>query len=275
MRRGEAIRTLAGAAVCLALAACDVSEDDRPVSSQDFPRAYRPVSDLGSNAFSSEQVRDDRREAETVMDQAAITEGMTVADIGAGEGYYTVRLAARVGDEGRVLAQDIDDAVLRRLGSRVERDRLDNVSVITGDEDDPKLPADSFDRIFMVHMYHEITEPYAFLWRMRPALREGGQVIVVDVDRPTDQHGINPQLLFCEFERVGYRLVEFIRKPQIAGYYAQFEVVGDRPDPRDIEPCVQPGEDVEQMTIAEPAPAADVTPDAVPDDSSPGDNNGF
>ena len=243
MKRGIAIRILAGVCACTALAACDVADEDRPESSLDFPRAYRPVSDLGSNAFSTETARDDRGEAETVMDQAAITEGMTVADIGAGEGYYTVRLAARVGDQGRVLAQDIDDGALRRLGSRVERERLDNVSVITGGIDDPNLPPNSFDRIFMVHMYHEITEPYAFIWRMRPALREGGQVIVVDVDRPTDQHGINPQLLFCEFERVGYRLVEFIRKPQIAGYYAQFEVVGERPDPRDIEPCVQPGDE--------------------------------
>lgn len=254
MMRGIDFRIVASVAACAALVACDVADEDRPVTSQDFPRAYRPVSELGSNAFSTEQTRDDRGEAESVMDQAAITEGMTVADIGAGEGYYTVRLSARVGPDGRVLAQDIDDGALRRLGSRVERERLENVSVITGGIDDPNLPSDSFDRIFMVHMYHEITEPYAFIWRMRPALREGGQVIVVDVDRPTDQHGINPQLLFCEFERVGYRLVEFIRKPQIAGYYAQFEVVGDRPDPRDIEPCVQPGDDIDEMTIADPDP---------------------
>lgn len=249
MESGLFSRILAAGTACLAMTACDVAEDDRPETSQDFPRAYRPVSDLSGNAFSTEQIRDDRNEAETVMDQAAIMPGMTVADIGAGEGYYTVRLAARVGDEGRVLAQDIDDAVLRRLGSRVERDRLDNVSVARGGFDDPGLPPNSFDRIFMVHMYHEITEPYAFIWRMRPALREGGQVIVVDVDRPADQHGINPQLLFCEFERVGYRLVEFVRKPQIAGYYAQFEVSGERPDPSDIEPCVQPGENSNELSI--------------------------
>lgn len=266
MERGATFRILACAALCAGLAACDVAEDDRPVTSKDFPRAYRPVSDLSGNAFSTEQARDDRNEAETVMDQAAIVPGMTVADIGAGEGYYTVRLAARVGGEGRVLAQDIDSSVLRRLGSRVERERLDNVSIITGDIDDPRLPESSFDRIFMVHMYHEITEPYAFIWRMRPALREGGQVIVVDIDRPTDQHGINPQLLFCEFERVGYRLVKFVRKPEIAGYYAQFEVAGGRPDPRDIEPCVQPGEDTNELSVAGPEPA--------PEESSTGEDNG-
>ena len=242
MRRGVISTVLAftGAAV---LVGCEQAEQDRVPTARDFPRAYRPVSDSGGNAFSTEQIRDDRREAQRVMDQANITRGMTVADIGAGDGYYTVRLAARVGENGRVLAQDIDEAALRRLGNRVERERLDNVSIKLGAPDDPRLPNDSFDRVFMVHMYHEIVEPYAFLWRMRPSLRKGGQVIVVDVDRPADQHGIDPQLLFCEFERVGFRLVEFVRKPEIAGYYAQFEATGERPEPNEIEPCRQPGTD--------------------------------
>ena len=251
MTRQLAIYAWAALVACLSLAACDVADDSRPLTARDFPRPYRPVSDTGSNAFSTEQIRDDRQEAQTVMDQAKISRGMTVADIGAGEGYYTVRLAARVGEEGRVLAQDIDADALRRLGNRVERERLDNVSIALGAADDPKLPANSFDRIFMVHMYHEIAEPYALLWRMWPSLREGGQVIVVDTDRPADQHGINPQLLFCEFERVGYRLVQYVRKPQIAGYYAQFEVVGERPDPRDIEPCLQPGDTNTEFSLTD------------------------
>ena len=178
------------------LAACNgevIGGDETPR----FPEPDRPVSKVGSNQFSTEDQRDSRGEAKTVMDLAQIAEGMTVADIGAGEGYYTVRLAERVGPTGRVLAQDIDRGALERLGNRVGRESLDNVSIKLGAADDPRLPAGSFDRIFMVHMYHEISEPYALLWRMRPSLREGGQVIVVDTDRPADQHGINPQLLFC------------------------------------------------------------------------------
>jgi ubiquinone/menaquinone biosynthesis C-methylase UbiE len=171
------------------------------------------------------------------MDLANIETGMTVADIGAGEGYYTVRLADRVGKKGRVLAQDIDPQALERLGERVQRDRLDNVSIKLGAEDDPRLPDASFDRIFLVHMYHEVTEPYAFLWRMRSALRPDGQVIVVDVDRSTDEHGIPPRLLFCEFGAVGFRLAQFIRKPELRGYYAQFEAADRRPAPAEIKPC--------------------------------------
>ena len=224
------------------LAGCEQRADDnvgRPETSHEFPRAYRAVSAQGETSVSTEQARDDRNEASTVMDLANIAVGMTVADIGAGEGYYTVRLAERVGREGRVLAQDIDRDALNRLGNRVELDHLDNISIKLGAEDDPRLPENSFDRIFLVHMYHEVTEPYAFLWRLRPALREGGQVIVVDVDRPTDQHGIDPQLLFCEFQASGFRLVEFVRKPELAGYYAQFEAADARPEPHEIKPCME------------------------------------
>lgn len=235
MRRATALLS----AIAL-LAGCTPVKDydsDRPESARAFPRADRPVSELGANRFATETERDSVNEAQTVMDLAELGEGMTVADIGAGEGYYTIRLAERVGGEGRVLAQDIDPEAVRKLGLRVERERLDNVSIKLGAPDDPGLPEDSFDRIFLVHMYHEVEEPYAFLWRLRPALRETGKVIVVDVDRPTDKHGIPPALLFCEFGALGFRLSEFVRKPALQGYYAQFEVEKDRPAPENIETC--------------------------------------
>ena len=90
------------------------------------------------------------------MEWSKISPGMTVADIGAGEGYYTVRLAEKVGAKGRVLAEDIDPGAIERLGRRIEKDRLDNVSIKLGTPDDPRLPPASFDRVFMVHMYHEV-----------------------------------------------------------------------------------------------------------------------
>ena len=225
------------------LAGCQQAGEGRSEEAASFPQPDRPVSNLGSNQFSTEDARDSRGEAQTVMDLAEIEEGMTVADIGAGNGYYTVRLAERVGKGGRVLAQDIDPEALRRLAGRVERERLDNVSIKLGQPEDPKLPAGSFDRIFMVHMYHEIQEPYAFLWHMWPSLRENGQVIVVDIDRPTDRHGIDPLLLSCEFKRVGFELVAFKDAPELSGYYAQFKAAAKRPQPNEIKPCRgSPGE---------------------------------
>lgn len=215
----------------------ETGSGQRLESSAEFPRPDRLVSKVGDTEFSTEAARDEAGEAEFVMDWAGIQLGTTVADIGAGEGYYTIRLAERVGPKGRVLAQDINRGALDRLGERVTREQLDNVAIKEGAFDDPRLPEKSFDRIFMVHMYHEIEEPYAFLWRMRPALAKGGQVIVVDRDRPTDQHGIPPKLLFCEFDAVGYRLTDFSEQLKLGGYIARFEVSGDRPNPADIKSC--------------------------------------
>lgn len=237
MRR---VRPLIGAlAALLALAGCNREDPDadRPETARAFPRPDRPVSALGANAFAPEAQRDSVNEAQQVMDMARIEAGMTVADIGAGEGYYTVRLAQRVGPEGRVVAQDIDSEALRLLGLRIERERLDNVSILRGHPDDPRLPKGSFDRVFLVHMYHEVSEPYAFLWRLRDGMREDGKIIVVETDRPTDQNGIPPTLLFCEFKAAGYQLGAFVVKPEINGYYARFDLPPKRPEPSQIRPC--------------------------------------
>jgi SAM-dependent methyltransferase len=220
------------------LGGCTESAGGRQsATAPEFPRPDRTVSAIGDTEFSTEAARDEAGEASYVMDWAGIQLGTTVADIGAGEGYYTIRLAERVGRNGRVLAQDINRGALDRLGERVTRGQLDNVAIKEGAVDDPRLPQNSFDRIFMVHMYHEIEQPYAFLWRMRPALAKGGQVIVVDRDRATDRHGIPPKLLFCEFDAVGYRLTGFTEQLKFGGYIARFEVSGARPEPSAIRTC--------------------------------------
>lgn len=231
------------ALAALLLSGCDALGDDslRPDTALEFPLPDRPLPDKSFSEFSTEDVRDERGEAVKVMNMADILPGMTVADIGAGEGYYTVRLAERVGETGRVLAQDIDRDALDRLGSRVERERLENISIKLGKPDDPQLPVDSFDRIFLVHVYHEVTEPYAFLWRLWPALNAGGEIIIVEAERPIGQRGIPHALLFCEFEAVGYHLVEFTEKPDIEGYFARFERGRNRTEPGDIQVCANGG----------------------------------
>ena len=161
-------------AAALLLAACDgsaslIHHDPKPPGP--FPAADRPVAHIVSARWSTEEDRDRMNEAGEVMARSGIGPGMTVADIGAGEGYYTVRLAARVGKDGRVLAEDIFANVRDALADRVARERLDNVSVRLGSPADPRLPPASFDRVVMVHMYHEIEQPYEFLWRMRPSLK--------------------------------------------------------------------------------------------------------
>jgi ubiquinone/menaquinone biosynthesis C-methylase UbiE len=224
----------------LLLAACDGTKPlikHEPREPGPFPAADRPVAGVVSSRWSTEEERDRVDEAVKVMDLSDIRHGMTVADIGAGEGYYTIRLAQRVGAEGRVLAEDIFAPVRDKLAERVARERLDNVSVRLGAPADPKLPAGSFDRVLMVHMYHEIERPYEFLWRLRPALKPEGLVVVVDADRPTQNHGTPPALLRCEFAAVGYREVSRTVMPSAGGYVASFRAEGPRPEPKAIRAC--------------------------------------
>lgn len=214
------------------LAACRAEPAQNP-----FPKADRDVSPIVGDSFSTEDARDRLGEAEEVMRLAGVVPGMSVADIGAGEGYYTVRLAPAVGRKGRVLAEDIVPETRDRLALRVQRDGLDNVSVRLGQPDDPKLPEASFQRIFLIHMYHEVSSPYAFLWHLREGLAKGGEIVVVDADRPTRRHGIPPPLLTCEFGALGLTPV---RRASLAGgesYFIAFQVSAPRPEPGAIEPC--------------------------------------
>ena len=222
---------LLSALVVLAIAACDKAPENP------FPKPKRPVSPIVSARDSNEDARDSVREAETVMQLADVRPGMYVADIGAGEGYYTVRLAPMVGRQGRVLAEDIVPETRDDLARRVTRENIHNVAVRLGQPHDPMLPDRSFDRIFMIHMYHEIERPSEFLWNLRPDLKPRGRVVVVDADRPTDRHGTPPKLLVCEFAAVGYQLTRFERLADSESYFAQFEAAGPRPEPKDIPAC--------------------------------------
>ena len=213
----------------LLLAACSQSGRAQDRTADGFPKADRPVAAIVSSRWSSENERDRQREAVSVMRASGTAPGMSVADIGAGEGYYTVRLARRVGARGRVLAEDIVPGYRDALAERVNRERLDNVSVKLGQADDPSLPEASFDRVFLIHMYHEIAEPYAFLWHLRPSLKPGGMVVVVDADRNTASHGTPPAQLACEFRAAGYAEVRHAAMPQAGGYLALFRAEGTAP----------------------------------------------
>lgn len=222
-------------ALCLllALAACQRSDADRQ-----FPAAKRDVAPIVNDSFSTENVRDRVGEAEEVMRLAGVKPGMWVADIGAGEGYYTVRLAPVVGAKGRVLAQDIVSDTRDKLAARVERDNLTNVAVRLGKEDDPLLPPHTFDRIFMVHMYHEVTEPYEFLWHLRDGLKPDGLIVVVDAYRPEKRHGMPLEQLRCEMEALGLQPVDSRPLTGNDAYFATFRIAAPKPAPRDIKPCI-------------------------------------
>jgi ubiquinone/menaquinone biosynthesis C-methylase UbiE len=218
----------------VALASCRAT----PTEPQ-FPKAHRDVAPIVGDAFSTEDARDRLGEAREVIELAGVKPGMSVADVGAGEGYYTVRLARVVGPKGRVLAEDIVPDVRDELSDRVQRERLDNVAVKLGAPDNPMLPAQSFDRLFLVHMYHEVRSPYAFLWHLRDGAKSDGFVVVVDSNRPINRHGIPPGQLKCEFAALGMDPVQFSMLTGGEDYLVMFRIVRPKPPPEKIQPCRQ------------------------------------
>jgi len=121
-----------------------------------FPKPDRPVADIVSPIWHDEKERDDAGEPGQLVRLLGIKSGMTVADIGAGSGYYVVRLSPIVGSNGRIIAEDIVPKYLQSLRQRVRNLGLQNVVISLGEPHDPKLPAHSVDIAILVHMYHEI-----------------------------------------------------------------------------------------------------------------------
>jgi len=124
--------------------------------------------------------RDAWQEPERVMDALGVHPGSRVADIGCGEGYFTVRLARRVAPQGAVYAVDIDEDALGKLRRRVQQEELRNVEIIRGIKDDPLLPPGALDAVLIVNAYHEMTEYNAMLRHIRAVLKPGGLLAIID-----------------------------------------------------------------------------------------------
>jgi len=205
---------------------------------QRFPKAERPVAPVIAPAYSTEEARDRAGEAQRVMDRLRIAPGARVADIGAGAGYYTVHLARRLGPGAKIYAEDIEQKYLDQLDVRLAQEGIRaSVTLVRGTPNNPGLPERSIDVAILAHMYHEIENPYEFLYRLRPALAQGGRVAIIDLDQPTRDHGTPLALLRCELAAVGYREVDFAVLAPADGYVAVFEPPDQQPAAEKIRPC--------------------------------------
>ena len=202
-----------------------------------FPPASRPVASIISPSYSTEATRDGHGEAERVLSRLSVKPGMRVADVGAGDGYYTVRLAQRLGAGGTIYAEDVMRLYLDRLAERLAREGIAGVTLVHGMSTDPRLPERSVDLALLAHMYHEVEQPYEFLYRLHAALAPGGRVAIIDNDKPTNEHGTPPTLLRCELAAVGYRQVDFLWLAPADGYLAVFAPPEALPRPEAIRPC--------------------------------------
>ena len=140
-----------------------------------------------------------------------IRPGQIVADVGAGSGYYTVRLAERVGASGKVFATDIQPEMLRLLQRRVARERLTQVEVVQAAQTDPRLPRNQLDLILMVDVYHELARPQEMLRQLRAALKSDGRLVLIEFRKESawvpirDEHKMSVKEARMELEAEGYR----------------------------------------------------------------------
>jgi SAM-dependent methyltransferase len=211
--RRRAREAAATAAVVWLLVSPAVASAQRKLPADSFPAPSRPISSIVAPRWIAEDRRDAFGETDAVIRALRIRRGQVVADIGAGDGYYVAKLAPLLGDSGRVLAVDIEPRYLALLRRRVSDAGWRNVQVIEGAAHDPTLPDGRVDVALMIHMYHEIEQPFGLLYHLATAMKPGGLVGVLDVDAPTDRHGTPPRLLRCEFDAMGFR---FVRRDTLA-----------------------------------------------------------
>jgi ubiquinone/menaquinone biosynthesis C-methylase UbiE len=117
-----------------------------------------------------------------IMDAIDLKPGMTIGEIGAGTGRMTMWLADRVGDSGKVYANDINEESLARLRERSRAAGFTNIEILLGEEDDPKLPAGALDMVFMINVYHHLDDPRPLIRSIRPSLNSGGRLVIVECD---------------------------------------------------------------------------------------------
>jgi SAM-dependent methyltransferase len=204
-----------------------------------FPKPQRSVADIVGPIWYGEKERDAARETQQAARFLGIRSGMTIADIGAGSGYYVVSLAPMIGPRGRIFAEDVVPEYLRALRKRLRNRGVQNVTIVLGEPHDARLPAHSLDRAILVHMYHEITQPYGLVYNLVPAFKQGARLGIIDSIAPTSRHGTPPNLLRCELAAVGYREIAFHPLRGSSAYLAIFAPPSeeDRIRPEAIKPC--------------------------------------
>src|SRR3954449_2084511 len=156
-------------------------------------RRYAPVMGYQGAPWLERGEREEEEAPDVALNVLKIPKGAAVADIGAGSGYITVRLAARVGPGGRVFANDVQPQMLNMLARRLDNSKITNVTLIEGTLDDPKLPPAAADLALMVDVYHELSQPQAVLRHLRESLKPGGRLVLLEYRKEDPTVPIKPE----------------------------------------------------------------------------------
>src|SRR5262245_10554060 len=198
-------------ALCFAVVLV-MAQDRHPVTG----RTYAHVMSSAGADWLTRPEREAEEEPDRALDLVGIPKDGVVADVGAGNGYITRRLAARVGPGGKVYAVDIQQEMLDMLGRNMRQRKLDNVEPVLGAVDDPRLPAGALDLIILVDVYHEFSEPQKMVRKMRDALKPDGRLVLLEYRgedpnvpiRP--EHKMTVQQVKAELEPENLRLDKLI-----------------------------------------------------------------
>ena len=204
MRSGSSVLTCALLLVTL-VSTARVSTQTAAPSAHQRATSTPYTGDL--SIFESEG-RDQRLHINRVMDVLLIEPGKTVADIGAGSGWFTIRAAKRVTDAGKVYAVDINPAAIDYIDSRIQKEHVRNVQAVLGKSGNPELPPDAIDSVLLLKTYHEVAEPVALLRNLKGSLKPGARVGIIDRDGDGEDHGVHKAIVLREADQAGYRLLE-------------------------------------------------------------------
>ncbi len=171
---------------------------------------HRPTSTPYSGDLSIFETpgRDQKLHIDQVMNILGLEPGKTVADIGAGSGWFTVRAARRVTSTGKVYAVDINQQAIDYIRNRTLKEQLSNVVTILNKPSSPGLPPDSIDAVLFLKAYHEIADPVTFLRNLRRSLRPGARVGIIERDGNGEDHGVNKKVILRETAEAGYKMLE-------------------------------------------------------------------
>ena len=150
--------------------------------------------------------REDRLQIGRVMDLLGITPGKSVADVGAGSGWFTVRAARRVGPGGTVYAEDINPKAIETIDARAKNEKLPNIRTVLGTPDDVKLAPGSVDAVLLLKVYHEIAHPAVVMRELRASLKPGGRIGIIDRNGNGADHGLDRAVVERELEADGFAL---------------------------------------------------------------------
>jgi cyclopropane fatty-acyl-phospholipid synthase-like methyltransferase len=206
----KALRLYAAALICAAvtfgLPAATVRGQNTTAAQESQRKTSTPYT--GDLSIFDYPDRQQKLHINQVMDALGIKPGKNVADIGAGSGWFTVRAARRVMGTGTVYAVEVNPEAIRYIKERAEKENLTNVRTVMGKSDSPELPPNSIDAVLMLKTYHEIAKPVDLLRNLRPALRTGARVGIIDREGNGENHGVQEKVVLQEAELAGYRLVE-------------------------------------------------------------------